>query len=162
MSSNVQGAAATVEVVVFDVGPRRLAVASACVKELVRAVAVTALPAAPVGVDGVIDWRGAIIPVFDLRPRLGLEREDVRASEHFLVCDVRRIGPAAVRTDRVHEILPIGDFLPLPANSSTNDLADSLFRLSDAVIVLCDLARVLESPEIDQLARAIRDLEGHA
>jgi len=149
----------SVEVVVFEVGSRHLAVASSCVKELVRAVAVTALPAAPVGVDGVIDWRGAIIPVFDLRPRLGLPREDVRASEQFLICDVHGVGPAAIRADRILEIRPVADFLPLPANSSTNDLANALFRLEDAVIVLCDLARVLEAAEIDQLARAIRDLE---
>ncbi|MEJ7602052.1 MAG: chemotaxis protein CheW [Kofleriaceae bacterium] len=150
----------TADVVVFEVASRRLAVPSDRVHELVRAVAVTRLPGAPAGVDGVIDRRGSLIPVFDLRPRLALAAAPVRPTEQFIICAVETIGLVAVRADRVLELRTVAVLASVPAGSSTDPLVGSLIQLPDGVVVLCDLAGVLDPADVQQLARALAALEG--
>ena len=154
--------AASAQLVVFQIEDRRLALTSDSVLELVRAVAVTALPGAPIGVDGVIDRRGTLVPVFDLRPRLALPSVPVRASEQFIICEVALVGTIALRTDRVLELRADCDLAALPAGSSSDPIARSLLRLPDGVVVVCDLGAVLTSGEIEQLARALDALTRQA
>lgn len=70
---------------VFEIGGRTLALPSSCVVEIVRAVAVTPLPKAPAIVEGVINVRGAVVPVIDVRARLGAPPRPIAASDHFVL-----------------------------------------------------------------------------
>ena len=157
MNAEPKSVTTTVEVVVFEIDSQRFGVTSDCVRELVRAVAITALPGAPVGVDGVIDVRGSIVPVFDLRPRLALSAAAVRASEQFLLCSVEALGLVALRADRVVEIRQVAD-VPLPTGSTRDALVTSLVRLPDGVVVLCDLGAVLSGSDFERLVRAMEQL----
>jgi purine-binding chemotaxis protein CheW len=148
--------AANNEIVVFAVGQRTVGVPAKIVRELIRAVAVTGLPGAPRGVDGVIDVRGTLIPVVDLSERLGVSPRAIRSSDQLLICEVTG-GPLAVRADRVIELRATGtDTVPPGAESEA--IVRSLMRTSDGVIVICELSAFLAEADIAALASAITRL----
>jgi len=91
------------ETLVFEVGGRRYGLASFEVVELVRVVAVVPLPAAPGWVEGVVNLRGRVVPVIDLRDRLGLPAKAVELSDQLLVARGRNF-PVAVRIDRALDL----------------------------------------------------------
>src|SRR5881296_2430916 len=73
------------EVLVFEVGGQKYALPTADVRELVRAVAITPLPAAPAVIEGVVDVRGRVLPVLDVRARFRLPPKALDPSDHFIV-----------------------------------------------------------------------------
>jgi purine-binding chemotaxis protein CheW len=148
--------AANNEIVVFAIGERAIGVPASIVRELIRAVAVTALPGAPRGVDGVIDVRGVLIPVVDLSERLGVAPRPIRSSDHMLICDVT-VGPLAVRADRVIE-LRATSAETVPAGAEADAIVRSLMRTTDGVIVICELSAFLAETDIAALASAITRL----
>lgn len=91
------------ETLVFEVGGRRYGLAAFEVVELVRVVAVVPLPAAPGWVEGVVNLRGRVVPVLDLRDRLGLPAKGVELSDQLLVARGREF-PVALRIDRALDL----------------------------------------------------------
>jgi purine-binding chemotaxis protein CheW len=87
----------------FALAGGRFAVPVACVREIVRAVAVSPLPSAPEPVAGVIGVRGEPVPVLDLRRALGRADEALGVDEHFLLV---RCGPrtVALRADHAEGV----------------------------------------------------------
>ncbi len=148
--------AANNELVVFALGQRMVGVPASTVRELVRAVAVTELPGAPSGVEGVIDLRGTLIPVVDLSLRLGLTPRPLRASDQLLICDVT-VGPLALRADRVIE-LRATSAEPVPLGAEADPIVRSLARTADGVIVIAELSAFLAEADITALAHAIARL----
>ncbi|MEO8701146.1 MAG: chemotaxis protein CheW [Kofleriaceae bacterium] len=142
-------------IVVFEIGTCRLGVEGERVRELVRAVAVTAVPGLPAGVDGVIDVRGTIAPVFDLSTRLGLVPRAIRATDQLLICEAEPQGTVVLRADRIVELRDVPD---LAAAVSSDPLVTGLARLPDGVIVVCDLAAFLSEADASVVAAAIASL----
>src|ERR1700687_6141499 len=83
----------TREVLVFEVGGQRYGLPTADVRELVRAVAITPLPNAPAVIEGVVNVRGRVPPVLDVRPRFRLPPKPLDPSDHFIVASA---GPRGV------------------------------------------------------------------
>lgn len=147
------------ELVIFELGSQQLGLASESVLEIVRAVAITPLPGAPAGVEGVVDLRGTIVPVFDLRARLGLLPRPLLIADHLLVCDAGACGVVIVRVDRITQIRANADAPELPqVGPSTDRLVRALARLPDGIVVVCDLSAVLTEPDLEALARAMAAL----
>jgi purine-binding chemotaxis protein CheW len=86
-------------VLVFELGGRVHGLFAEDVELVSQAVAITPLPGAPPGVEGVIDVQGDLVPVLDLRARLGLPAREVDPDEHLVVARAggRRL---AIRVDR--------------------------------------------------------------
>ena len=78
---------------------RGTAFPTADVRELVRAVAITPLPNAPAVIEGVVNVRGRVLPVLDVRARFRLPAKPLDPSDHFIVASA---GPRGVilRVDR--------------------------------------------------------------
>jgi purine-binding chemotaxis protein CheW len=150
----------THEIVVFAIGERMVGFPASTVRELIRAVAVTGLPGAPRGVDGVIDVRGTLIPIVDLSERLGLSPRPLRASDQFLICNATA-GTLAVRADRVLE-LRASVAEAVPPGAEADAIVRSLMRTSDGVIVICELSAFLAEADLATLTSAIRRLEAVA
>jgi len=77
-------------VALFQLADRPCAVASSAVVEILAAVAVSPLPRQPAYVAGVVDLRGAIVPVLNLRVRLGIPARPMELSDRLIV--VRAAG----------------------------------------------------------------------
>src|SRR5690349_17227132 len=86
------------QVLVFELADRACAFALEDVREVVRAVAIQPLPKAPAIVEGVINLRGALVPVLDIAARFDLTTDPLSASDQFIVLHVP--SPLAVRVQR--------------------------------------------------------------
>jgi purine-binding chemotaxis protein CheW len=84
---------------IFEVGGRRFGIPGVDVQELMRAVAIEPLPGGPAAVEGVVNLRGRIVRVHDLRSLLGLPAKELELSDQMIVfgADEHR---AAFRIDR--------------------------------------------------------------
>lgn len=86
-------------VLVCEVGTQRFGLPAEELREIVRAVAIAPLPQAPPGVEGVINVRGEIVPVIDLRRMLGIAPRPTVLADHLVIARLDG-APLALRIDR--------------------------------------------------------------
>ena len=91
--------APTLEVLVFELAGQQYALDAMGVQEVTRAVAVIKLPEAPPIVEGIVDVRGTLVPVLDVRTRFGLPQRAPHHGDHLILA---RAGDrlVALRSDR--------------------------------------------------------------
>jgi purine-binding chemotaxis protein CheW len=146
------------DILVFAVDSDRYALPASEVEQVLRSVAITELPGAPLVVEGVVDVRGTIVPVLNLRRRFGLPERPVTLSDLLIIASS---GPrrVALRIDGEASIRKID---PAALERASDSLAQSryvagLAKLPDGIIVIHDLARFLSEAESESLAKALAD-----
>lgn len=146
------------EVLLFTLASQRYAVPSADVRELVRAARLTPLPRAPDVVEGLLNLRGELLPVLDLRRRFRLPPRPLSPSEHFIVT---RAGHRTVvlRVDRAEGLLALEpdalDTTP-QALPGVGYVAGAL-KLPDGLVLVHDLATFLSEAESLALDTALAE-----
>jgi purine-binding chemotaxis protein CheW len=145
------------EVLVFEVGGQRYALPTADVRELVRAVAITPLPGAPAVIEGVVDVRGCVLAVLDVRARFRLPPKALDPSDHFIVASA---GPRGVilRVDRATHLALVDEAsvqLPETLGPGAAYLA-GVARLEDGLVLIHDLTTFLSAAEAASLDEALR------
>lgn len=148
------------EVVVFELGSMRFALASASVDELAQAFAFDPLPDAPDVVAGAANLRGELVPVFDLRSRFRLPREPLRVSEHFVIA---RAGARRVilRVDRALELRTVS-LGALETRAGNGELVAGAGLVEDGILFIYDLSELLDEAESLALSRALSKLRPEA
>ncbi len=141
------------DLLTFDLGSQRCAVALADVVEVVRMVAMSHLPDAPPLVEGIINLRGQVVPVLDLRARFGLASKAVDLSDHLVVA---RAGPrlAAIRVDHARALVDVGPG-DVEAGASTGNALAGVAKLPDGLVLIHDLATFLSAAEGERLDAAL-------
>ena len=76
------------QLVSFKIGPEEFGVDITKVQEINRMVDITKVPQAPEFVEGVINLRGKVIPIIDLRKRLGVAHQDDDKNTRIIVVDI--------------------------------------------------------------------------
>lgn len=151
------------EVLRFQLAGATYALPVEHVREIVRAVAVTPLPGAPPVVVGLINLRGLLVPVMDLRARLRLPPRPVALEEQWVVA---RAGErtVALRADQAVDLVTLDDEAVREARSvvPTAELAAGVAPLPDGLLVIFDAERFLSQAEAESLDEALRALEGAA
>jgi purine-binding chemotaxis protein CheW len=145
---------ADVELLTFELNDARYAIPLDLVREVARAVAVTPLPGAPPVVLGVIDVRGRIAPVYDLRRRLGLEPREIEPSDQFVLADSAGRLVALV-VDRVEWMASVPDEAIHEEPEPGVPYISGLARLPDGLALIHDLAAFLSADESRALDRAL-------
>jgi purine-binding chemotaxis protein CheW len=142
---------------VFTLGPSRCAVRASTVREVVRAVAISALPGAPAVVDGVINFRGRIVPVVDPRRRFGLPPVPLGPDQHFIAA-LAGSRLVALRVDQAVELITVGaDAVERAAGGIPNaPYVAGVARLPDGLLVIYDLERFLSLDEAVALEAALK------
>lgn len=150
---------------VFEVAGQRFALDLPVVQELARAVSVVPLPRAPAVVEGVIDVRGTLVPVLDLRGRFGLPASPLRPSDHLVLARAAdRL--VALRCDRAEGIvsLPAGEVEDARRAVPEAGYVAGVVRLPDGLVLVHDLRTFLSGAEgaalDDSLAAARADDAG--
>ncbi len=144
------------QLVTFEVGEEEYAVDILSVQEINRMMELTRIPQSPPEVEGVINLRGRIIPVIDLRKRFGLTASDRDENSRIVVVEVqeRTIG---FIVDRVHEVLRIDRGIVEPAPSMVGSIDSEYIagvgKLDDRLLILLDLTKLFGA---DSLARIDR------
>ena len=90
----------------FTIGTPQCGLAVVAVEEVLRVVAVTPLPGAPAFVEGVINRRGTVTPVIDLRKRVGLVPGPYDESTRIVITSLRG-HPAGLIVDEVSDVITI-------------------------------------------------------
>jgi purine-binding chemotaxis protein CheW len=142
------------QVVVFDVFNESYAVNIARVHEIIRLQQITIIPGAPACVEGVINLRGKVIPVLDLRKRFNLRATDHTRASRIVVVEIsgQTLGLIVDGVSEVLRVPPdrIEPPSPLVAGIDSRYLR-GIAKLDDRLIVLLDLDQVLSPVEQQQL-----------
>lgn len=140
----------------FELEGIRIALPVSVIQEVVRAVAVSPLPEAPTAVEGVINFRGTLVPVFDLRRRFGLPPSSPSLHHHFVIAQA---GPrlATLRVNRVLDLVEVApaDLAQPEDVVSRAGHVSSFARLPDGLLVIQDLERFLSESEAEQVDAAV-------
>jgi purine-binding chemotaxis protein CheW len=129
----------------FTLGGQRYAVPILSVQEIRRYAPPTALPAVPGHVLGVINLRGTVVPVFDLRLRFHCPEAPIDRLTVIIVVAVygRHVG---LVVDDVNKVLSVSDGMlqPSPQLASHIDISfvSGLVRDSDTLVTLLDIEKL--------------------
>jgi chemotaxis-related protein WspB len=80
------------QAVLFHVGPERFAIDTRSVAEVIPGIPARPVPSAPAALRGVIEYRGAVVPVLDLCRLFGRGDCPARLGNRILVCDLEHAG----------------------------------------------------------------------
>jgi purine-binding chemotaxis protein CheW len=126
------------------------------VREIIGLMDITKVPQTPEFVEGVINLRGKVIPVIDLRTKFGLSRAEYNDQTCIIVVDVGTMMGIIVDTvNEVHDI-PSAQIEPPPKFGAAVDTTFILGmgKVKDEVKILLDIDKVLTSTELVELQQA--------
>jgi purine-binding chemotaxis protein CheW len=141
-------------IVGFRIGRETFGVNIALVHEIVRVPEITAVPDSPGYVEGVINLRGKIVSVVDLRKRFG-EKEIVAGKKNRIL--VAEVGGKMVGliVDSASEVikLPESEIDPPPSVFEEGELnyVTGVGKLKGRLIILVDLSKILQKGELRRL-----------
>ncbi len=138
------------QLVIFDLAQEHYAVDIAAVESIIKVQPITKLPRAPQFVEGVINLRGKVLPVIDLRKRFGLEAEAATKDSRIVVVQMNHFEVGMV-VDGVSEVLsiPPGNVEPPSPIVTTVDSAfiRGIAKISQRLVILLDIGQVLSVVE---------------
>ncbi len=124
------------------------------VQEIIRIVELTRVPNAPHFVEGVINLRGRIVPVIDLRKRFGLPQNEFDKNSRIVIVAVNNLVVGFL-VDKVKEVLrvPKAVIEPPPEITSTihTDYIIGVAKLDDRLLIVLDLEKILAPSEKNEL-----------
>ncbi|MBV8331862.1 MAG: purine-binding chemotaxis protein CheW [Candidatus Eremiobacteraeota bacterium] len=148
-----------IQVVSFHLGHEEYGVDIAQVQEIIRMVGITHVPRAPHFMEGVINLRGQLIPIIDLRTRFGMPRITATKSTRITVTEIgtKKVG---IVVDSVSEVLniPIENVEDAPemvAGVGT-EYIQGVGKMGERLIIMLDLTMVISSEE----KQALETVEG--
>lgn len=142
------------QLVVFTLSGEHYGVEISKVQEIIRMQRITQVPGSPDFVMGVLNLRGKVVPVIDLRRRLGLPGSVDAASGRIMVVvfDGRTIGMAV---DAVTEVLRFTeDMVEKPSDlvsTPETRYLKGIIRLDGRLVIFADLDSILSQPEKDEV-----------
>src|SRR6266852_5860158 len=145
------------QVVGFRIGDETFGVRIGSVREIVRVPEITAVPNAPDTIEGVINLRGKIIPVMDLRKRFGSGEiiSDKRNRILVVELDTKLLGLIVNSASEVLKIPP-SEIEPPGSVFAEGDSGciTGVGKLGGRLIILLDIAKLLQRPELKRLEEA--------
>ena len=131
------------------------------IKEIIGMMSITTVPQTPEFVKGVINLRGKVIPVVDLRLRFGMEAMDYTERTCIIVVEIQgadgtiQIG---IVVDSVSEVLNIKvediEDTPTFGTKLNTDYILGMAKMEGGVKILLDIDKVLSTDEISLLEKA--------
>ncbi|MDD4733005.1 MAG: chemotaxis protein CheW [Desulfovibrio sp.] len=145
---------ALIQLVTFRIGEEEFGVDILAVQEIIRTMAITKVPKAPNFVEGVINLRGKVIPIVDLRRRFGMEDRAGDKHNRIIVIETGNII-VGFMVDSVSEVLRIPastiEAPPAVVSGLESDYIDGVGKLDDRLLIMLDLDRLLSGQEKEAL-----------
>jgi purine-binding chemotaxis protein CheW len=134
------------QLVVFEVGDESFGIDISLVQEIIRLQPITEVPRAPMYVKGVINLRGSVIPVIDLRERFGFVIGEETKATRIVVVNVLG-NTVGMIVDAVSEVLRLAtDAIEPPSTiveSVGSQYLKGIGKLEERLIILLDLDKLL-------------------
>jgi len=126
------------------------------VREIIGYIPVTAVPQTPHYVKGVVNLRGQVIPVIELRAKFGMETTDVTDETCIIVVEISQDGhkfSTGIMVDRVQEVLDIPaqsiEEAPQFDTSVNTNFILGMGKVGESIKILLDIDRVLGGDCLD-------------
>jgi purine-binding chemotaxis protein CheW len=147
------------QLVVFQLAGERFGIEISAVESIIKMQAITRMPHTPEFIEGITNLRGSIVPVVDLRMRLGMPssrngENGARDNRRIVVINIdhRMVG---MIVDAVEEVLKINSesvSSPPPMVTTVNSTyVTGIAKVSERLVILLDLSKVLSTQEALQL-----------
>ena len=145
----------------FMLGSEVFAIGILAIKEIIEYHELTTVPMMPDCIRGVINLRGAVVPVMDLSLRFGRPSQDVTKRTCIVIIEREGEGQRedlGVVVDAVNAVLdiPAGDIEPAPAFGARirSEYIQGLGKVNGKFVILLDVERVLAVDEVSALREA--------
>lgn len=159
MNALAQASAEPKQYLTFMLGGEIYAVGILAVKEIIEYAGLTPVPMMPEAIRGVINLRGAVVPVMDLAARLGRKASAITKRTCIIIVEVEQGGEHQVigaMVDAVNAVLEIApaDIEPAPAFGARirSDFIAGMGKVNGKFVILLDAGQVLSVDEISALA----------
>ncbi|HHY37278.1 MAG TPA: chemotaxis protein CheW [Firmicutes bacterium] len=150
------------QLVVFRLGSEEYGVDILQVQEIKRMLDITRVPKAPGFIEGVINLRGQIIPVLDLRRRFGFPAAERTPDSRIIVVNIGDLVIGLI-VDTVLEVisLPKEAISPAPAlvTGINNDFLAGIGDLGERLLIILNLEKILAVDELGDLQEFGQQLE---
>ncbi len=134
------------QLVTFTLRNEEYAVDILNVQEINRITEITQVPNAPFYVEGVINLRGKVMPVINLRKKFGLEDKETDDTSRIIIMDIQGVTNGLV-VDAVSEVLRIPADIVEPPPPMSSDISGNFIKgvakLEDRLIILVDIDKLL-------------------
>lgn len=153
-----------IQLVGFTIGKELFGVDILMVQEIIRAAPITPVPNSPNFVEGVINLRGNILPVIDLRKRLNLYTSDVKQKDTWiLILDIQGKITGFI-VDSVTEVLKIQEeaIEPPPeiiTAGLVNQYLQGVCEIGTQLLIMIDFQRILLQEELHTLKTIEPDVD---
>jgi len=155
------GAALPSQFLTFMLGEDQYAVGILHIKEIIEYGSLATVPMMPECVRGVINLRGAVVPVMDLSARFGRAPSSISKRSCIVIVEVAGDGEGkqvmGMLVDAVNAVVEIaaGDIEPAPSFGTRirPDFIAGIGKHNGKFVILLDIERVLSSEEIVEMAR---------
>ncbi len=149
-----------IQLVVFKIGKEYFGVGIDVIREIVRLPEVTDVPDAPEFLEGMINLRGKIVPVMDLKKRLKLQGEERGKATRVLITD-ETDTLAGLIVDSVDEVIRIEpEEVEAPTEMMTAigiEYITGVAKVDERLIILFDITKILSAEEISKMASAAEE-----
>ncbi len=147
----------TVQVIVFALGDERYGVDISQVKEIIRPTKITRIPNAPEFIEGVVNLRGQITTIINLRTRFGKETKETDSETRIIVVEYENAVIGMI-VDTVNEVKYLSskniDELPsIITSRNDSKFLTGVGKLDDGLLTLMDLDKVFSEEEIEGMQR---------
>lgn len=139
-----------IQLVSFTLSNEEYGVEVLSVREIIRLPDITKMPNTPYFVEGIINLRGKVIPIINLRKRFGLPEIAHSSRTRIMVMDVAG-GLVGLVVDAVSEVIRISSEEvqpppPLISGNVSQDFISGVFNHTDHLLIVMDVGRIF-SPE---------------
>lgn len=135
-----------IQLVSFLLGDEEFAVNILFVQEINRMVQITKIPNSPEFVEGAINLRGRVIPVIDLRCKLGIPRKEHDKDTRIIVIEVNQ-QTAGFIVDEVNEVLRITKSIteapPELLAGINSEFIKAVGKLENRLLILLDVNKII-------------------
>jgi purine-binding chemotaxis protein CheW len=168
-SSTAADVAKTHQYLTFMLGGELFAIGILCIKEIIEYASLTEVPMMPAAVRGVINLRGAVVPVMDLLIRFGKKSSPVSKRTCIVIIEVAGPGgrqDIGIVVDSVDSVLdiPASEIEPPPSFGAgiRTDFIRGMGKVNANFVILLDVNHALAVEEVAALAHATPQAAGQA
>jgi purine-binding chemotaxis protein CheW len=124
------------------------------IEEILRMMDITKVPKAPSFVEGIINIRGKVIPIVDLRKKIGIPAREYTSFTRIIVVNLRGKQVGFI-VDQVEEVLRVDSSLvdkaPVASTSVENQYIKGVARLSTGMVIILNVHHLFGSSEQNML-----------
>jgi purine-binding chemotaxis protein CheW len=138
------------QLILFSLGRGNYGISIDNINEIKKMEEITVVPKAPKFIEGVINLRGNVVPVIDLRKRFGMENVEITKKTKIIIVEVgkRQFG---VIVDAVAEVVTLAEDQIEPSLPTVSGLKaefiNGIGKINSKLIIILEISKILQSTE---------------